>query len=242
MTSLEKEIEDYQAKVDDANKTMQDAQDKADGYDTLLKAANEFLAGDQNTAGATLGDIEADSLEGEAKTLYETMTSNVKGAMYSTLYSEGATAYSSGDYKKAAEALKKATEADDSQYDAWYYLAFSYYNLNDTENADKTFAEIIVRFPQYEELLSPYITDSSVLTAAKSGKSTGSKKDSTTDSTTDSAETDAQNSTDSQDTSASQDGGTVDASGYTDGTGQDNGYSDTTSGYYDESGNWIQIY
>ena len=170
------------------------------------------------------------------------MTSNVKGAMYSTLYSEGATAYSSGDYKKAAEALKKATEADDSQYDAWYYLAFSYYNLNDTENADKTFAEIIVRFPQYEELLSQYITDSSVLTAAKSGKSTGSKKDSTTDSTTDSAETDAQNSTDSQDTSASQDGGTVDASGYTDGTGQDNGYSDTTSGYYDESGNWIQIY
>ena len=249
VTSLEKEIEDYQAKVDDANKTMQDAQDKADGYDTLLKAANEFLAGDQNTAGATLGDIEADSLEGEAKTLYETMTSNVKGAMYSTLYSEGATAYSSGDYKKAAEALKKATEADDSQYDAWYYLAFSYYNLNDTENADKTFAEIIVRFPQYEELLSPYITDSSVLTAAKSGKSTGSKKDSTADSTTDSttdsaetAQTDAQNSTDSQDTSASQDGGTVDVSGYTDGTGQDNGYSDTTSGYYDESGNWIQIY
>ena len=145
--------------------------------------------------------------------------------------------------------MKKATEADDSQYDAWYYLAFSYYNLNDTENADKTFAEIIVRFPQYEELLSPYITDSSVLTAAKSGKSTGSKKDSTADSTTDSttdsaetAQTDAQNSTDSQDTSASQDGGTVDVSGYTDGTGQDNGYSDTTSGYYDESGNWIQIY
>ena len=250
VTSLEKEIEDYQAKVDDANKTMQDAQDKADGYDTLLKAANEFLAGDQNTAATTLGDIQADSLEGEAKTLYETMTNNVKGAMYSTLYSEGATAYSSGDYKKAAEALKKATEADDSQYDAWYYLAFSYYNLNDTENADKTFAETIVRFPQYEELLSPYITDSSVLTAAKSGKSTDSKKDSSADSTTDSTETtqtDAQSSTDSQDTSSTQDGstytdGTVDISGYNDGTVQDNSYSDTTSGYYDESGNWIQIY
>ena len=229
VTSLEKEIEDYQAKVDDANKTMQDAQDKADGYDILLKAANEFLAGDQNTVATTLGEIKADSLEGEAKTLYETMTNNVKGAMYSALYSEGATAYSSGDYKKAAEALKKATEADDSQYDAWYYLAFSYYNLNDTENADKTFAETIVRFPQYEELLSPYITDSSVLTAAKSGKSTDSKKDSSTDSTannTETAQTDVQTDVQTQNSTDSQ----------------DNGYSDTTSGYYDENGNWIQIY
>ena len=204
---------------------MQDAQDKADGYDILLKAANEFLAGDQNTAATTLGEIKADSLEGEAKTLYETMTNNVKGAMYSALYSEGATAYSSGDYKKAAEALKKATEADDSQYDAWYYLAFSYYNLNDTENADKTFAETIVRFPQYEELLSPYITDSSVLTAAKSGKSTDSKKDSSTDSTANNTET-VQTDVQTQDSTDSQ----------------DNGYSDTTSGYYDENGNWIQIY
>lgn len=200
VTSLEKEIEDYQTKVDDANKTMQDAQDKADGYGTLLKAANELLSGDQNTAATTLGDIEPDTLDGEAKTLYETMANSVKGAMYSELYNEGTTAYSAGDYQKAVQALKKATEADDSQYDAWYYLAFAYYNLNDTENADKTFAETIVRFPQYEELLSQYITDSSVLTAARSGEGADSKTDDTADST-ETAQTDAQGNTDSQDAS-----------------------------------------
>ena len=231
VTSLEKEIEDYQAKVDEANQTMQAAQDKADGYDTILKAANEFLAGDQNTAGTTLGEIEADSLDGEAKTLYETLLNSVKGAMYSSLYSQGATAYSSGDYKTAAEVLKKATEADATQYDAWYYLAFSYYNLNDTENADKTFAETIVRFPQYEETLAQYITDSSVLAAAKSGKSTDSKKDNTSDASSDST---AENTDTSTDTTATQDTTTAENS-----TTQDGVTIDTSNGYYDENGNWI---
>ena len=238
VTSLEKEIEDYQAKVDEANETMQAAKDKADGYDTILKAANEYLSGDQNKAGTTLGDIEADSLEGDAKTLYETLLGSVKGAMYSSLYSQGATEYASGDYKAAAETLKKATEADETQYDAWYYLAFAYYNLNDTKNADKTFAETIVRFPQYEEVLSQYITDSSVLTAAKSGKSGDSKKDEdTADGATADGATDGTADGTAGNTDTSSDASAQDAAGNTDGTSQDE--IAIENGYYDEYGNWI---
>ncbi|MCI7226307.1 MAG: tetratricopeptide repeat protein [Lachnospiraceae bacterium] len=232
VTSLEKEIEDYQAKVDEANNTMQAAQDKADGYDTLLKAANEFISGDQNAAGNTLGEIEADSMEGEARTLYESLLNSVKGAMYSSLYSQGATAYSSGDYKTAAEALKKATEADPTQYDAWYYLAFSYYNLNDTENADKTLAETIVRFPQYEELLSSYITDSSVLTTAKS-KSTGNTADTQSSSSDSNQTTSTEAGQTTQDAYTAADQNSV---------AQDAGNTDTGNGYYDENGIWVQTY
>ena len=239
VTSLEKEIEEYQAKVDEANDTMKAAQDKADGYDTILKAANEFISGDQNAAGTTLGEIEADSLEGEAKTLYETMQNSVKGAMYSSLYSQGATAYSSGDYKTAAEALKKATEADPSQYDAWYYLAFSYYNLNDTEQADKTFAETIVRFPQYEELLSPYITDSSVLSAAKS-EGTGNKANSQSEASG-GTQTESESGQNTQDGTVVQDNTVQDDTTQYD-TMQDAGTVDYGNGYYDENGIWVQTY
>ena len=59
--------------------------------------------------------------------------------------------------------LTKATQTDDTQYDAWYYLAFAYYNKGDSENADKIFAQTIQKFPAYEATLSPYISDSSVL-------------------------------------------------------------------------------
>lgn len=235
VASLEEEIEEYQAKVDEANNTMQAAKDKADGYDTLLKAANEFLAGNQNEAGNTLGEINAETLEGEGKLLYETMLGSVKGAMYTSLYSQGATAYASGDYKTAAEALTKATEADETQYDAWYYLAFSYYNLNDTENADKTFAQIIVRFPQYEQLLSPYITDASVLAEAKSGKKTDGSGQTENGQIQD--ETNAQDAENGQDTTW-QDNTTT----WQDNTWQNNGTTDSVNGYYDENGIWVQTY
>lgn len=184
--SLEAEIEEYQAKVDEANQTMDAANDKADGYDVLLSAAAKFLAGDQTGAGTELAEVKADSLEGNAKTLYDTIMATVKSTIYATQYSEGANAYAAGDYDKAIEMLKKATETDDTQYDAWYYLCFAYYNKGDTENADKTLAETIKKFPAYEATLSPYITDPSVLTQ--------------TDGTT--AETNADNTSDTQETNA----------------------------------------
>lgn len=165
--SLTAEIEEYQKKVEEANQTMTDAQNKADGYDILLQAANQFISGDQTGAGTSLAGVEADSLTGNGKTLYDTLMNSVKSTIYAAQYSEGATAFAQGDYRTAAEKLTKATETDESQYDAWYYLAFSYYNLGETENADKTFAETIKRFPAYEATLTPYISDQSVLANAK---------------------------------------------------------------------------
>ncbi len=169
--SLTAEIEEYQAQIEEANQTMEDAQKKADGYDILLQAANQYIGGDQTGAGTSLAHADADSFTGNAKTLYDTLLNSVKSTIYAALYSEGATAFSQGDYTTAAEKLKQATETDETQYDAWYYLAFSYYNQGDTENADKILAETIVRFPAYEATLTPYISNASVLTAAKAGTS-----------------------------------------------------------------------
>lgn len=162
--NLTAEIEEYQAKVDDANNTMTAAQEKADGYDILLQAANQYLAGDLNGAGTSMAGIAADSLDGNAKVLYDTLSATVRATMYASVYNEGATAYASGDYATAAEKLKRATEIDDTQYDAWQYLSFAYYNMGDTANSDVMFAETIRRFPAYEATLKPYIVDQSVLT------------------------------------------------------------------------------
>ena len=192
VTSLEDEIEEYKQKIDEADSTMKKAEEKAEGYDALLKATNQFLAGNQSGAGETLADVSADALEGDARTLYDTMMVSVKSTIYASLYSEGTMAYGNGDYETAIKKLKKAVKTDDTQYDAWYYLAFAYYNSGDTKKADETLAETIVRFPANEATLAPYITDQTVLTKAKTdgtastgGSQTAQESTGTTDNTQD---------------------------------------------------------
>lgn len=174
VSALESQIEDYQKQIDEANNSATASKEQADGYDLLLKAAAEFISGNQAATGTTLADVKADRMEGNAKTLYELLNNSVKSTIYSTQYSEGATAYASGDYKTAAEKLKQATQTDPSQYQAWYYLAFAYYNLSDTENADKTFAQIVKNFPaeSTRDSLSQYISDSSVLNSVTANNTT----------------------------------------------------------------------
>ncbi|SDG78125.1 tetratricopeptide repeat protein [Marvinbryantia formatexigens] len=165
--ALEAEIEGYQAQIDEATQTMEEAQNKADGYDQLLSAAVKFLGGDESGAATELAEVNADSLDGNGKTLYDTIMASVKSTIYTTQYNEGATAYAQGDYATAAEKLAQAVETDDNQYDAWYYLSFAYYNLGDTENADKAFEQTIQKFPAQAQAanLSQYVSDQSVLTS-----------------------------------------------------------------------------
>lgn len=51
---------------------------------------------------------------------------------------QGATAFASEDYKTAITQLKKATEAKTDDFNAWYYLAFSYRNNNDTKRRTRS--------------------------------------------------------------------------------------------------------
>ncbi len=180
---LEAEVEDYQAKIEKADKTMEKADKKAKGYEVLLKAVNEFIAGDQTKAGVTLADVDRSTLKDEAQKLFDIVESNVKSAMYTSLYAEGSMAYENGNYAEAIDKLSKATEADDTQYLAWYYLAFAYYYSGDTKNADDTLAKIIVKFPAYEAELAPYITDQTVLSKAKTDGVITTNGDTTTTST-----------------------------------------------------------
>lgn len=212
VSTLEEEIAGYQAKVDEANQTMEDAQAKADGYDVLLSAAIKFVSGDQTGAGTDLAEIDPESLEGNGKTLYETIETAAKSSIYSAQYNEGANAYSQGDYDKAIEMLTKATETDETQYDAWQYLGFAYFNKGDTANADKIFAETIRRFPAYESTLIQYITDQSVL-----NQSSTETSETNADGTPVTPEANADGTAVSEENGADAQNGTTDAdAGYTD--------------------------
>jgi len=144
---LQEEIDGYQAKVDAANKTMDEAKAKATGYEDLLKSANLLIKGDQTGAASALSNVDAKSLDGSAKELYEQIMAGVKDALYAEQYSKGSTAYAAGDYKTAIEQLTLASQTDPESWNAMYYLAFAYYNTQDTANADKIFKQLLEKFP-----------------------------------------------------------------------------------------------
>lgn len=144
---LQEEIDGYQAKVDAANKTMDEAKAKATGYEDLLKSANLLIKGDQTGAASALSNVDAKSLDGSAKELYEQIMAGVKDALYAEQYNKGATAYLSGDYETAIEYLALASQTNPESWDAMYFLGYSYYHIHDTDNADKIFKQLLEKFP-----------------------------------------------------------------------------------------------
>ncbi|MDD6066296.1 MAG: tetratricopeptide repeat protein [Firmicutes bacterium] len=168
---LEEEIADYQSKVDEANKVKDEANKKAESYEDILEAANYYIANDMTKAADALNQISEDSMTGKGKELYTSLKTALSDYVFNEAYAAGATAYAAGDYQKAIEQLKKATEAKPDDFNAWYYLAFSYRNTNDMEKANKAFKEIIQKFPTQAAAynVSSYMTDDTL-----SGGSTAS--------------------------------------------------------------------
>lgn len=157
---LEDEIEGYQAKIDEANQTMQEANEKAESYEELLAAADLYITNpnNQSQAAEALSEIEADSLTGAAKDLYEHMMETISDYVYNDAINAADIAYTNRNYEEAIVQYTKALEAKPGDERALLYLGHSYYQSGDTAKADATFNELIQKYPAREAEVQPYIT------------------------------------------------------------------------------------
>ncbi len=163
LKDLQDQIDSYQSSVDNAKQDKEDAEAKMESYDELLGVANMYVSGEQTAAVDAISSIDGKKLAGNALTLYQSLKGAVSDTLFDQYYTSGTTAYASYDYQTAAEQLKLAVDADETglnvnYYNALYYLAFAYYNLNDTANADKYFNEIIEKFPAHASEVQGYIS------------------------------------------------------------------------------------
>ena len=152
-TDLEEQIDTLQAQIDEYNLNVYD--DTI--YDDLLNTAktfnDELLKGDPNAINYTeiankLSKVNADKLERpQALTLYN----QIKDAVYlnasEELYDQGHDLYTGRKYDDALEALLKAYDYNPQNDDAVYFIARSYQQLNDDENAAKYYNIILEQFP-----------------------------------------------------------------------------------------------
>lgn len=164
---LQDQIDDYVQQAERAEKDRDDALAKAESYEDLLDVANVYVTGDQATAANLITSLNADDFTGNAKTLYDSLSSGVQSSLFTQYYNAGTAAYyPNGDYATAIDQLSKAVEADPQRtqanhYNALLYLGMSYYYTGDTTNADKIFNQIVEYYPAQASSVQGYITNSS---------------------------------------------------------------------------------
>lgn len=198
VNDLEKEIEGYQAKVEEANQTKEEANAKAESYEELLAAANEYVSNpdNQSLAAASLNAIDETTLTGAAKDLYDHMMEAISEYVYNDAISAGDTAFTSRNYTEAILQYKKAVDAKPNDEHALYYLGYAYYYLDDFTNSDRMFKQYLEKFPAKASEIEGLIKNQSASSDDTTGDDTGNgtSDDGTDENAQDNGADDTQNS------------------------------------------------
>lgn len=168
ITTLQSANEELQSRLDEANEELENYKgdtSEAALYARLIEAVSEYLDNNLDAAALALADIDVTQLPTEiSKSLYTTLEENCsQGA--ATFYIAGVNAYNQQNYVDAARYLERAYELDDTTVETPYYLAMSYYGLNDLENAQKYVDIVHERFggttfaAQLDEYINSLTTD-----------------------------------------------------------------------------------
>ncbi|MBQ8262930.1 MAG: tetratricopeptide repeat protein [Lachnospiraceae bacterium] len=158
------EITELQTRISQLEQTNLDMQDTINGYEGtngamdannyLIAAAYTYLDPSQDDMMVEqyldlIGeDYLTEAASQEFWDLYEYLLAQIGGSVSESYYESGLEAYNRMDYVSAIYDLGKAYLYDDTNEDALYYLALSYYDSGDLDNARLRFEELIAVFPE----------------------------------------------------------------------------------------------
>lgn len=147
INSLTEELNFEKAARTTAEAQVEKANAKADGYDALFEAQKLVAENNFEAAAEALAKVDSESLAEGAKEIYNTVNATVNATVIEDLYKQGEASYNAGNYEEAKTNLEKVVALNPQHDYAVYYLARSYENLNDTENAKKYYQMVVELLP-----------------------------------------------------------------------------------------------
>lgn len=152
ISSLESKVKELTKEAKEAKQSSESVESKMTSYEQLLNSFASYAAGDMETAGNALESIEVSDLSDSAKTVYNEVYAKVNEQYLSTLYQEGYSAYTKGDYTQAIEKLLKVAELDEKYQNGntVFYLAQSYRRADNMEDAVVYYRKVLEQSPGTE--------------------------------------------------------------------------------------------
>jgi tetratricopeptide (TPR) repeat protein len=148
VNSLQEEIDSLQAQIEEYETGEKQSESTVEAYQHLLSAYVAWTNDDEDTLTQSLDAVDEDRLEGEYKTLYETVSEEVNQKMLSENYKNGVYAYNKRRYDEAIECLTTVVglDAEYENGEALYYLGMAYEKNDDNDNALLTYEKIVEKF------------------------------------------------------------------------------------------------
>ena len=147
INAMTEEINFEKAARTTAEAKAEKANAKAAGYDSLFEAQKLEAEGNFEGAAEALTKVDPEALTEGAKEIYNQVSASVNATVIEDLYKKGEESYNSGNYEEAKVNLEKVVALNPQHDYAVYYLARSYENLNDGENAKKYYQMVVELLP-----------------------------------------------------------------------------------------------
>lgn len=147
ISELERQIEALEEEL--AEYTSEPDTTVTDNYDHLIAAVKAYLDEDYETGSKEINEVDSDlDMDSESfGSVYETMYELMHDYLAQSYYDAGMDAYNSGDLDECITNLEKCIEADETNVEAIYKLAWVYSENGDTEKSQEMFKKIVDDFP-----------------------------------------------------------------------------------------------
>ncbi|MEY8516015.1 tetratricopeptide repeat protein [Lachnospiraceae bacterium 29-84] len=143
--SLEGQIKQLKEQIGQKEQESGDTKKELENYEKLLAVYDAYVQQNIQAAGDMMSQVDAGLLGSQAKAMFQTLSSQVGEQYTAVVYAQAEEDFKAQRYPEAVAGLEKVVAAEEDHNDGYaiYYLAQSYYQTGDKENAKKYFQRMI---------------------------------------------------------------------------------------------------
>ena len=147
--SYQEQIDELNAKIEEANKTSTNSETVMNFYKDVLEAYVAYNERDYEKAGEALEKVDETKISKEFKKTYKELKKQVNEKYLRILYREASGKYNTGKYEEAIEVFERILAIDElyGDGDALYFGAQSYRMNGDSQKAIVLYQKVIDKFP-----------------------------------------------------------------------------------------------